>query len=867
MAFAFAARNQVGKGIRDGSKLSSNAVKRPDFTMRPCISHPMQLKKGSHIFFSLATMMSSSSTTEQSASSNTSTLHPNDDDDDAAAAANANSVSNMSLSQLLQLLNERHVRYAPDATRTDLEQLLLHHNSKNKQSKPTSANLETAASSSSTATQYSERKSAQSSNPPISSKNSDASKRKTRITNHDRIVDAEVVGEHQQKTTLETAKGSGRSRFDSTMSEHYAVGKDAKQTKRKQRRPFSGTQSQTQQQQQQNQQWRRGQRQRYSGSSSSQQQQHQQSRGRRDVRQEDWDFMEARQRRQYQQQYYNYQRRQRQQQQGHQRQRARRHEDAIDVDDFYLTENDNPGKKGQIYDNGMQIFLMGFWEAGKTATQLAVDAAADAINPFSRGREDNEDGEWWYDEERGREVLDVDILDYSPRRVGQPERRRGPRRSRVDGTWEPDVSTQRRERRKRGGARHRRPIYRASTPQQRHYSYGSTGSSNGTDVEPTRRGRSNAFDTSHDNSSRMTDESAHDSTASTARRTSRRATDDEEASPRPIYGLYHNDDIGRNPNGEVEYNNGSHQDEQPDHYHQQQWKDRLRHKFDVALGLTSPPMPSPSTETYYDSWKTQMEEMDEGRKEALRRKQDRMNESPEAGGGVGGGGSNSKQSKTQQSSLPDTSPPSSFTSYPKKNRRARMRAAKSKVNLQTPPQPSQGTLHPSQGSSYRGRYPSNNRKSHLEEVPFWREGGTIASLLFDNLPSSSSMSGRTGGRRNGRRPRMKRGSLENIILSPFGHSHTVTSLFLYVARSSLTAFAILCRWAGVRGTIPQPIVVTTVFAILLSARRGQRVVSVALTVLGLRLVGEFIHGSLHGNEFWDDEYDFEEHGWKDGKML
>ena len=105
--------------------------------------------------------------------------------------------------------------------------------------------------------------------------------------------------------------------------------------------------------------------------------------------------------------------------------------------------------------------------------------------------------------------------------------------------------------------------------------------------------------------------------------------------------------------------------------------------------------------------------------------------------------------------------------------------------------------------------------------------------------------------------------MKQLLLSPFGRGHTVTSLFLYISRTTLTAFGVLCRWAGVRGTIPQPIVVMSVVAIIVSSRRGQRMMSLALTVLALRLVGEFIHGSLHGNEFWDDEYDFKSHNWKE----
>jgi hypothetical protein len=101
-----------------------------------------------------------------------------------------------------------------------------------------------------------------------------------------------------------------------------------------------------------------------------------------------------------------------------------------------------------------------------------------------------------------------------------------------------------------------------------------------------------------------------------------------------------------------------------------------------------------------------------------------------------------------------------------------------------------------------------------------------------------------------------------MLLSPFGQEHTVTSLFLYVSRSALIAFGILCRWAGVCGTIPQPIVFTSVIATIISSPGGQRVLLLALTLFAMRLVGEFIHRSLNGNEFWDDEYDSQSHDWK-----
>ena len=100
-----------------------------------------------------------------------------------------------------------------------------------------------------------------------------------------------------------------------------------------------------------------------------------------------------------------------------------------------------------------------------------------------------------------------------------------------------------------------------------------------------------------------------------------------------------------------------------------------------------------------------------------------------------------------------------------------------------------------------------------------------------------------------------------MLLSAFGRKYTVTSLVVYLSRLALQALGVLRRWAGVRGTIPQLIVVMSVITMVLSSR-GQRVLSLALILFALRLVGEFIHGSLYGNEFWDDEYDRRTHDWE-----
>lgn len=56
--------------------------------------------------------------------------------------------------------------------------------------------------------------------------------------------------------------------------------------------------------------------------------------------------------------------------------------------------------------------------------------------------------------------------------------------------------------------------------------------------------------------------------------------------------------------------------------------------------------------------------------------------------------------------------------------------------------------------------------------------------------------------------------------------------------------------------------VTTVFAMLEASMHGQRMVSVALTVLALRLVGKLAHEG-RGNKLWDESSGSEGHGWRD----
>ena len=472
------------------------------------------------------------------------------------------------------------------------------------------------------------------------------------------------------------------------------------------------------------------------------------------------------------------------------RSRARRNDDVIDLDTFDIPDEEN--KRNEYYDNGAQIFLMGFLEAGKTATQLALGSVAEAVNPFSGEKR-------WYDEENGRDVLDVNILDYSPHYGRRSTRRHS-------------SETGRRRRRRKG------------QPGRRYHDTESMASN----ITPRRRRSIERQRVSNVKERQKRDLPEQPASFSVARDIGSSASGDDSGvqltgveqnvqqrnerlrqdSTKPIYGLY-NGDISDQPTSNSLYNaTEQRQEPQPHHpkhtYPKKIWKKRLRKKFDAALGLQSPSSPS-SSESLYDSWKTQVDEVHDSRKEVLRNEMNRKKSSP--------------------------------TSHSRNNRRSRMRAK----------------LNTSQVS--------NTARSYLDEPPFWRrDGGTIASVLFDSQQPSSPTS-------RGVQPRQKRkynnslDTLEAILRSPLGRKNTVTSLVIFIARYSLSWFGSLCRWAGVRGIIPQPIVVTTVFAMGISSRRGYRALSLGLSLLALRMVGEFLHGSLHGNEFWEDDYSKETHEW------
>jgi hypothetical protein len=113
-----------------------------------------------------------------------------------------------------------------------------------------------------------------------------------------------------------------------------------------------------------------------------------------------------------------------------------------------------------------------------------------------------------------------------------------------------------------------------------------------------------------------------------------------------------------------------------------------------------------------------MKGMDHGRKEAMCR---RMNELDNPSLAAAASGKNCKfcrDAPLSSSGVP------SFSFAHQNNRRVRMRAKKTTaLDYKRSPLPQS----------------INSTKSHLDKVPFWREGGSIASLLFENrLPSSGA---------------------------------------------------------------------------------------------------------------------------------
>ena len=80
----------------------------------------------------------------------------------------------------------------------------------------------------------------------------------------------------------------------------------------------------------------------------------------------------------------------------------------------------------------------------------------------------------------------------------------------------------------------------------------------------------------------------------------------------------------------------------------------------------------------------------------------------------------------------------------------------------------------------------------------------------------------------------------------------MTTFFNSSLRALLLVSTYICRWASVRGAIPQPIVVIGVISGFISARPGYRLRTVLIALVSLRTVGELIHGYAYGDSDWEE---------------
>ena len=132
----------------------------------------------------------------------------------------------------------------------------------------------------------------------------------------------------------------------------------------------------------------------------------------------------------------------------------------------------------------------------------------------------------------------------------------------------------------------------------------------------------------------------------------------------------------------------------------------------------------------------------------------------------------------------------------------------------------------------RGRAP---RKGGYDR-PIWEEEGTLWTLLFGKSAPGKKL--------------QFRDAID-------GEPGQILGVVKAVFRTVLLGMGYACRWASVRGSIPQPLVVMAVSTAALSVRR-HRIRAVVLVLLGLRTFGELLHGYVLGDEGWEYHHDEEE---------
>jgi hypothetical protein len=134
----------------------------------------------------------------------------------------------------------------------------------------------------------------------------------------------------------------------------------------------------------------------------------------------------------------------------------------------------------------------------------------------------------------------------------------------------------------------------------------------------------------------------------------------------------------------------------------------------------------------------------------------------------------------------------------------------------------------------RGEQLRRNRRSKQQkyEKPIWEEEGSLISLLFGRTPAGGSL------------------LYEKLLDTKSG---SILNVFRAGAKSFLLVGSYLCRWASVRGALPQPVVVLGVFTAGICAHPRRRLRTVAISLIVLRTVGELLHGYLVGDQEWNED--------------
>ena len=136
----------------------------------------------------------------------------------------------------------------------------------------------------------------------------------------------------------------------------------------------------------------------------------------------------------------------------------------------------------------------------------------------------------------------------------------------------------------------------------------------------------------------------------------------------------------------------------------------------------------------------------------------------------------------------------------------------------------------------RGRAPRPGSRRRMYEKPIWEEEDSWLSMFFGT--------DRQANRRN------------DLFSGPSSilDSGSLLKVLRTLLRSSARLAGGVCRWASVRGSLPQPIVVVGVLSAVLCSRPGSRVRNVFLALLSVRAVGELLNGHMYDDaDFWEPE--------------